>query len=346
MELFSTRYGRATGSVGAIVAFIALVPYTSVQVIGLALIFKTYGIGFEAGLIVATTIICLWALLGGLRGVALTDALQGIFMLIVALVAVIWCGNTFGGIELSTFPNKVWTPIFFINITLPWCFFAITNPQVLQRVFIIKEKAGLRKMLVLFGVFGLVYTVIVTLIGFSAKFGTLTGLFPQIADRDTVIVNIISKMAQALGLVVSLSIIFAAVSTANSIILTLSSMLTRDVMGQRSKVWYGRLLIIVLTAVVLVFSLTRPAYLVELAVSSSRILLVFLPLFVGVFHFKWGGRFAGLFTLVGGLGGAVVFSALRLSLSSVYTLVAAFVLFLIGAAVDTAIPSKVAQRGA
>ena len=348
MEMFSDRYGPLTGSVGALIAFVALIPYTSVQVIGLALIFGNYNIGFTEGVIVATVIICLWAFIGGLRGVAITDALQGLFMIAVAIVAVVWCGSQFKGVELSTFPNKVWTPVFFINLTLPWCFFALTNPQVVQRLFILKEKRDFTKMLILFAVFGFLYTVIVTVVGFSAKHGTLAGIFPEVADQDKVIVNVLAQMGRWLALPLALSVIFAAVSTANSIILSLSSMITRDVIRQKQNVWFGRFFIIVLTVIVCLFSLTRPNYLVQLSVSSSRILMVFIPLFFGVFHLKRGGRFAGLFTLLGGFGAALLFSFLKLDLSSVYTLVAAFLFFLLGVLVDELIQkpdSKTAAGG-
>jgi solute:Na+ symporter, SSS family len=138
MEMFADRYGKVTESLGALVAFIALVPYASVQVIGLALVFGNFGIGFITGITIASIIIFIWAFMGGLRGVALTDALQGLLMVIVAIAVLTWTGQTFDGFEISTFPNKVWTPLFFINITLPWAFFALTNPQVVQHLFIIR----------------------------------------------------------------------------------------------------------------------------------------------------------------------------------------------------------------
>jgi len=340
MEMFSDRYGPLTGTLGAIVAFVALIPYTSVQVIGLALIFQNYQIGFTTGILIAAAIICIWALLGGLRGVAITDALQGAFMIALAVAAVVWCGRRFGGVELSTFPNKVWTPVVFVNLTRPWCFFALTNPQVVQRLFILKEKRDFRKMLVLFGVFGFLYTAIVTIVGFSAKFGTLSGTFPQVADRDTVIVHVLGQMGRWLALPLALTIIFAAVSTANSIILTLSSMLTRDVLRQKRSAWFGRLFIVVLTLLVVLFSLTRPNYLVELSVSSSRILMVFLPLFLGLFHLKAGGRLAGVLTLVGGGALAILFGSLGLRLSSVWTLLAALGMFFLGAGLDRLLAAR------
>lgn len=334
MELYGHFYGTAAARTGAVIAALALIPYTAVQVIGLAVILEGYGLSFPTGVMFAVVVIGLWALLGGLRGVALTDALQGAFMLVVAVAALIWVRDTYGAMEVSTFPNAVWTPAFFVNLTLPWSFFALTNPQVLQRVFILKRREDLRKMILLFAVFGAIFTIIVTMVGFGAKAGTLQGLLPEIADRDTVIVSVMARMGRALALPLALSIVFASVSTANSILLTLSSMFTRDVFGRRGDTASGRWMILGLTALVGLFALTRPTTLVELSVASSRILMVFLPLLFGVFFRRTTGRWAALITLVGGAVAAVVIGRLIPAYSSLATLAAAVALYILGAAID------------
>lgn len=334
MEMFADRYGKLVEALGAIVAFIALVPYASVQVIGLALIFGNYGIGFVGGVAIATLIIFVWAFMGGLRGVAITDALQGLFMMLVAVGVIFWVSREFGGVELSSFPNKVWTPVFFLNLTLPWCFFALTNPQVVQRLFIIKEESGIRKMIILFASFGLVYTLIVSFVGFGAKFATLQGIFPAIQDRDMVTVEMLGMMGSILSLPLALSIIFASVSTSNSIILTLSSMMTRDVFRARKSMLVSRGFTLLMTLLVLLFSLLRPGYLVELSVMSSRILLVFVPLYFGLFHWKKGGLCAGIFTIVGGAALAISVNFFGAALGSVYTFVGVFVFYFLGSLCD------------
>lgn len=340
MELFSNRYGKPTGTVGAIISAAALIPYTAAQVIGLSIIFQNFGISYGTGVMIAAFLICIWSLIGGLRGVALTDAIQGLFMIAVAVAAVLWAGNRFGGIEASTFPNKVWTPVFFINITLPWAFFALTNPQVVQRLFIIKDRSGLKKMIILFAVVGTAYTLITCLLGFSAKYGTLTGELAGITGRDNVILGILQTMGKGLGLAVALSIVFASISTSNSIILTLSSMFTRDVVRNTKKIWYARVFIVIITAAVAVFAFRRTSYIVELSVSTSRILMCFLPLFFDIFHFKQGGKITGPLTIAGGAAAAVVFGKLGLSLSSVWTLAAAFGFYFIGILLDRAASRK------
>jgi len=338
MELFTMRYGRTSAVLGTAVSIVALIPYTSSQVIGLALVFQNFGgFNFTVGVSFAAVIVALWALLGGLRGVALTDSFQGVFMLVAALAGFFWVQGRFPGIELQQFPGTFWTLPRFVNFTLPWFFFALTNPQVLQRLFIPKDTGSLKRMILYFAIFGLLYTLIVTFIGFAARGGAQAGLFPAVQDRDSVILELLEMMGTWLAVPLALSIIFAAVSTANSIILTLSSMVVRDLFRARGKVWMGRSFILLLTFLVFLFSLMRPNYIVELAVASSSILLCFLPLLFGLFHWKCGGRYAAVFTLAGGAGAALILRAAGVPLSSVYTLFAAFAAFFVGALLDSRI---------
>ncbi len=340
MELFSLRMGKPTAAVGTVVSVVALVPYTAAQVIGLSLIFQNYGISYSTGVLIAAVLICIWSLVGGLRGVAFTDALQGLFMLLAALVVLFWSSQNFGGFEFSTFPNKVWTPSFFINITLPWAFFALTNPQVVQRLFILKEKSDLKKMIILFASVGFVYTLITCFVGFAAKFGLLNGSFAQVAGRDQVTVQIISMMAKGLGVFVALSIVFASVSTSNSIILTLSSMVTRDVVRNTKNMWYGRVFIAVITVFVALFALNKSAYIVELSVATSRILLCFLPLFIDLFHIKKAGHITGIMTIAGGAAFSIAAGKLGLPLSSLWALGGAFFFYSIGLIFDNIVLKK------
>jgi SSS family solute:Na+ symporter len=328
MEIFSYRYSSATGTTAAIVSVIALVPYTSSQVIGLALILKSFG-GFSyiLGVGFAVIIVALWAVIGGLRGVAVTDALQGAFMVMAALGGLIWSWNRFGGLQVQQFPSQFWTASTFVNFTLPWFFFALTNPQVMQRLFIPRNEKSLSRMIVYFGVFGLIYTLIVTFIGFMARYGAAAGAFPLMSGRDDVILAIMNRMAHWLSIPLALSIVFASVSTANSIILTLSSMVVRDFFRDREHTWVGRIFILIISAAVFLFSMTRPNYIVELSVASSSILLPFVPLLFGVFHWKHGKQWTGVSTVLVGAGTAIAMRVFRIPFGALYTLAVSFAVY-------------------
>ena len=333
-EIFADRYGINTAKLATLLALVALIPYTSIQMIGIALILqKNAGICFAIGVAIASILIALWAFLGGLRGVAWTDAVQGVFMLTMAILAVIWTYDYVGGFsipkELAIVPNDFWTPLRFATLTIPWFFFALTNPQVFQRLFIPKDERAIKRMVILFGAFGLIYTVLVTFLGLDLRFGTTLGRFPSVTDMDNVTPTLLGLMPSWIALPLALSIIAAAVTTANSIILTLSSMILRDVIGEKKRILGGELIVVVLTVVVTLFALIRINYIVMLAVLSSTILLCQLPLILGVFHWRRGGELTGLATLICGFVTAIVLSAIGYKAVSIPTFIVSFATFLI-----------------
>ncbi|RLF91798.1 sodium:solute symporter family protein [Thermococci archaeon] len=306
-ELISLKHGRNSGRLSAVISLFALIPYTSVQLIGVALLLNRFGVPFHTGIILTGFIVALWGLLGGMRGIAWTDAFQGGIMLFSALALVSWVhlhlgGSLFIGTEekILEVPNEFWTPVKFISLATPWFFFSLTNPQVLQRVFVPKNKLALGRMIVLFGSFGLVYTVLVTLLGLELRFLTENGVFPKILDRDLVTPTLLGLVPEWLLIAVSLSIVAAAITTANSIVLTLSSMLSRDVLGEKRRVVVGKMGIVGLTIMVMAFASKRPDYIVELAVLSSTILLCQLPSILGTIHLKKTGKHSSIFSMISG----------------------------------------------
>jgi len=270
--------------------------------------------------------------------VALTDSIQGILMISVSIIALVWVSARVDFSQVSSLgklmyvPNPIWTPKFFLALTIPWFFFALTNPQVFQRMFISKDLPALRKMIVYFGFFGVLYTVIVSLIGIELKILTIKGLFPLVEYRDNVTPTLLSIMPEWLSLLLALSIMAAAITTANSIVLTLSSMVSRDIVKEKG-IFYGRIAIILLTIVIALFAVRKVSYIVELSVLSSTILLCLLPLVFGLFHFKIGKDLTGVLTILSGFVTSVALTFLKITPFGIpipiITLVVSFLVFLI-----------------
>jgi SSS family solute:Na+ symporter len=337
--LLEHRYGLKTAKTAAAISLVALVPYTSVQLTGVALILeKNANLSFSTGILIVGILVALWAFLGGLRGVALTDSIQGILMISVSIIALVWISARVDFSQVSSLgklmyvPNPIWTPKFFLALTIPWFFFALTNPQVFQRMFISKDLPALRKMIVYFGFFGVLYTVIVSLIGIELKILTIKGLFPLVEYRDNVTPTLLSIMPEWLSLLLALSIMAAAITTANSIVLTLSSMVSRDIVKEKG-IFYGRIAIILLTIVIALFAVRKVSYIVELSVLSSTILLCLLPLVFGLFHFKAGKDLTGVLTILSGFVTSVALTFLKITPFGIpipiTTLVVSFLVFLI-----------------
>src|SRR5699024_9983606 len=120
----------------------------------------------------------------------------------------------------------------FLGLTLPWFFFSLSNPQVSQRLFMPRSPKALRHMLIGFLVFGFIYTLVSLLWGFSARVA-MPGL--DNSDLATPRLRDCHYVAPLLGEIVLIVILAAAVSTIDSIMLTLASMVSRDVYGELSK---------------------------------------------------------------------------------------------------------------
>jgi len=317
-ELLSTRYGsKWVGATASLLCLVTLVPYASVQLMGMGYLLEGVSGGafpFWAGMAVAAAITVVFSIWAGLRSVALTDALQASIMLVVSclLVAFIVVFLFPGGWTnaVATRPDLLkvsWPFPVFLGLTLPWTFFALTNPQVVQRLYAPKDIRSIRGMVAGFSVFGFAYTVLCVVLGLSAAL-----LVPGLKNPDGAMAALLTKVPRALALLVVLSIFAAAVSTLNSIILTLSSMFGRDLLravfplSEEKELFWGKLLIPVLTVACFAFAGLRLGLIAVLSSMASAGLMAQLPVILGAFFWKRGtaaGAIAGMVAGGGVTGG-------------------------------------------
>ncbi|MFW6148985.1 MAG: sodium:solute symporter family protein [Atribacterota bacterium] len=320
-ELLSKAYhSPVLGGITTIFSMLMLIPYMSVQFTGIGYLLESLtGIPYQLGVFFTLIIILVFTLWAGMRSVAWTDTLQSLIMFISSIVLLYYVMNHFFGGFNQFFQviqndhndllaaNKM--PFQrFLGLTIPWLFFALTNPQVAQRMFISRDKKSLRIMITGFAVFGLIYTLIVVHLGLAARH-----IFPDIVNTDMITPMILEKIPVALALVVFLGIVAASVSTVNSIILTLSSMSTVDVYGKLFKVeegkrlLFGKIMVPLIALSAFFFSLGQFGVIVELSVMSSAGLLALAPSYFGIF-WKKGNSIASISSIVvGGLTTIVMY---------------------------------------
>lgn len=279
------------GLVLALVYLVALIPYTSAQMKGIGEIFAALGPGYWVGVVVAAALVMLWVVLAGIWSVAVTDAFQGLWMIASAAVFIAWllafsAGNgvtptrAFEALDSSGL-GKVWPVTVFVGLTTPWAFFAVTNPQVLQRVFMPRDSRALKRMVYWFGLFGLAYTVLVTLAGVMARGLTAAGVLEAVESKDAVTPTLLTHAPTPLAAVVYVSIVAAAMSTANSIILSVASSFVRDIyerrLGGGHPILVSNAVVAALAVLAAAIAWARPANIVDLSVLSSTFLLPAAP---------------------------------------------------------------------
>jgi SSS family solute:Na+ symporter len=325
-ELLGGRYdSKAVAAVTAVTSSVFLIPYAAVQLAGVGYLLQgiTDGaISFTSGTILATLLAIVFSLVAGLRSVAWTDSLQAVVMVVTASAVGLIVIDRLGGFGsffntiqhdhpgmLSVPGNGFFTFSTFLGLTLPWIFFSISNPQVSQRLFTPRSMVDLRRMLLGFMVFGFIYTLVAITWGFAAAIQ-----FPDLPTGDLATPMLLSSglVPTILGLLVMIGIIAAAVSTIDSILLTLSSLLTRDVYAVTKKdasdsrqLMLAKLVIPVIAILAYLFAQLQLNLIAILSVSASAGLLVMVPAIVGTFFWKRGTATGALASVIG--GGLLVF---------------------------------------
>ncbi|WP_164670039.1 sodium:solute symporter family protein [Virgibacillus doumboii] len=308
-EMVGDRYeSKAAASVIALVSCLFLIPYCAVQLAGVGYLLQGITdntIPFTTGVIIATVLALLFSYAAGIRSVVWTDSLQAVIMIITSTIVALLVISELGGFgkffhtlqtnhpEMLTVPgNGYFNFLTFLGLTLPWFFFSLSNPQVSQRMFMPSSLKGLRQMLIGFLIFGFIYTFVSVLWGFSAL-----QLFPDLSTADLATPKLLSSnlVPPILGVIVMIGILAAAVSTIDSIMLTLSSMFARDVYGnlkkapdERKQLTAGKIVIPVIAILAYLFAELELNLIAVLSVAASSGLIVAVPAFFGTFFWKRG----------------------------------------------------------
>ncbi len=315
-ELLAHRFRhRGVAVVAALISFVMLIPYASAQLIGAGLLVRGLtggGVSYMTGVLFMAVLAGLVALWAGMRSVAWTNALQAITMIATSLFAFFFvCFVFFGspGGFFSTITREhpkllqlTWSPNMFIGLTLPWAFFALTNPQVAQRLFVPSSPVSLRRMIIFFSVFGFLYTVLSVLFGLQAAH-----IVPGLKIADQAMPALLARVPPALALLVFIGIFAAASSTLTAIFLTLGSLFSRDVvrnanprLSERGETWAGRLAIVALLVFCVIFAAFRPNLISVLSSAASGGLLVMVPAVFGAFFWRRATAAGALVSMIVG----------------------------------------------
>lgn len=311
-ELLGDRYeNRAIAVIAALIFIVTLIPYTSVQLMGAGLLAEGLsggGIPYWLGSLILPIIAFVYAWWAGMRSVAWTDALQGIIMLIgsIALLAFAWFNffpeGMFNTIAASS-PEKLeftWGFNMWLGLCLPWVFFMLLIPQVSQRFFILKDVRSIRGMIIGFGIFGLIYTVLVTIFGLIA-----VNVAPGLEAADSAMSALLGLVPPVLALIIAISIFAASVSTINSIVLSLSSIAGRDIyralspkISEERELFWGKLLIPIMFLIAWGFAQLKLGMIGILSTMSAGGLMSILPALIGAFFWKRGTAKAVIFSAI------------------------------------------------
>ena len=325
-ELIADRFGSQPLKLvflGVMVIF--TLPYLTLQQIGAGYLLENLTGGqipYFIGATFLTLAIVFYVCIGGMNSVALTDVFQGILMFVLMLVALFAIASAMGGIsaanqavyelkpELFTrqgvdnfFTQKKW----FSYICL-WTFTLPMLPQMFMRFYTPKTSDSLKVATIFYPIITTILFICPVLIGMwgHLAFPDLTGkatdqILPLMLGEYT------SNWLASLVMVGALS---AFMSTLDSQLLALSSMVTRDIYtayfrpqsSLSEQTWVGRLFIVLLAIIGLILAYQPPESLLSLATEAFSGLSVLFPTVIAALYSRNVSSTSCLLSILAGEG--------------------------------------------
>jgi SSS family solute:Na+ symporter len=239
-EMLGDRFG-STG-LRALVAGVSLFwlfPYVMLQQVGggQALVGLTDGaVPYWAGAALITVFMIVYVVVAGLRGVAWTDTLQGVFMLGIVWVAAAWVVTSAGGLsavgqqvattnpEFVALGGGLYSVQWMIASAVTIAFGVTMFPQINQRFFVARDDRVLKRSFALWPVLVLLLFVPAFLLGTWAA-----GLGVTVPEGSNVIPALLTDYTPAwFAALVIAGAMAAMMSSSDSMLLSGSSYLTRD----------------------------------------------------------------------------------------------------------------------
>jgi Na+/proline symporter len=243
------RAGRALQIAVAVLMVAALANFLFAQLkaMGLLAAQVTEGIvSYEVGVGLLAAVILAYETLGGMRAVAWTDAGQSLLMLLGLSALVAWLLTAAGGLsaltadilvsrpEAARVPEAAECANWASSIALMGLA-SMVYPQMIQRVYAARSGTTLARSFALMSFMPLLTTTTVTLIGLAA--------IPRFADlgdvqADRVMPLLLGTWAAAdphfaaAAVLVFLGALAAIMSTADSVLLSLGSLVAEDLLGR------------------------------------------------------------------------------------------------------------------
>ncbi|OYR88819.1 sodium:solute symporter, partial [Halorubrum distributum] len=282
-EMLGDRFG-STG-LRALVAGVSLLwlfPYVMLQQMGAgeALVGLTDGaVPYWGGAALITGFMILYVAVAGLRGVAWTDTLQGLFMLSIVWVAAAWVVSALGGVgaategmlaarpEFGSFGGGTYSVGFIVSTAITIAFGVTMFPQINQRFFVAKSGTVLKRSFALWPVLVLLLFLPAFMLGAWAA-----GAPIEVPEGANVLPVVLNEYAPAwFAALVVAGAMAAMMSSSDSMLLSGSSYFTRDLYrplidadaSERREAWIARIGVAAFATLAFVASLFRPGTLIE-----------------------------------------------------------------------------------
>lgn len=282
---------------------------------------------YQAAVIFFVTIMIIYGWLGGMRSVAYTDTMQGIALLFGVVILLVGSVIYFGSVgEATTYaaqmsPEKLGVPDFdgvvgWFSMLILVTIGAAIYPHAIQRIYAAGSELTLKRSLTWMAWAPFITSGFVFLIG-------IIGIkaFPGLSEGDSE--QLVGMMANHIAsqnsffywamILLFGGIVAAIVSTADSVLLTLSSVISKDIYGRylnktasdEKQILIGKTIGVILVIGLVILAWYPPATLYRIFILKFELLIQIAPAFILGLYWK---RMHSNAVFIGMLVGTIVAS--------------------------------------
>lgn len=327
---FGERYGSGMRAIIPIVVLVASIPYLVAQVQGIAIMIETMSrsrIPYEAGLFFAPAFVALYLILGGMRGAAWVNTVQGIFftvMVFVLFFAVMAENGGFGPtmdivhqkhpelFQLGAKGGKIWSYPMIFGFAAAMCLGSVCFPQPYMHAYSSRSAKGFKVMIFAFGGLCVVVISMTTMIGIAGR-SLVAGLADVNADKiyGLAAAKTLPDWAAALAVAGAFT---AATTTVIGVVFGNAANVANDLYklvkpkaGTKELVLLGRLCIAGIMVVCVLIAWIPNIPIAELAIIAFGIMAVTAFPLWGAYFWKRATRFGAIAATLVGVGMNLMF---------------------------------------
>ena len=325
---FGERYGMAMRTIIPIVVLVASIPYLVAQIQGIGIMIEGMSDGeipYKAGLFFAPAFIALYLILGGMKGAAWVNTVQGVFFTVMVFILFFAVMNEHGGFsatmdriaanhpemfQIKATGGKLWSYPMIFGFAAAMCLGSVCFPQPYMHAYSSNSAKGFKVMIFVFGAICVVVISMTTMIGIAGK------LFePNLANADKIYGLTAEATLPDWGAALAVAGAFtAATTTVIGVVFGNASNIANDLYKQvkpqataKQLVTLGRICIAGIMAICIAIAWIPNIPIAELAVIAFGIMTVTIFPLWGAYYWKRATRFGAIAATIVGVGTNLMF---------------------------------------
>lgn len=303
-----------------ILAVLTVFPYAAIQFSGVGKMLESFTGGvvpYDVGVVVFLVFTAFYTLISGMRGVAWTDVLQGAFFFAIMFSVMFWVFQHFGGVGATVQKVQATNPKlleftkgfpWFLNLSVIWGLGFAVLPHIWQRWYAADSLTTIHRSSWILGVVSWALCLPIMFVGLAGHL-----LLPELeaGNSDSLFPMLMSRYLPGLGMFVVAAAFGAAMSTIDSMLLSISSIFENDVYAHyiqpdasdAQRTFMGRGFVLVFSALLMAFALseTGRSLIVPIANVGAAIGLVVIPSLIGPLYWPRGTKAGAISSLTTGL---------------------------------------------